>query len=77
MDRADNQDNYEMHPDLLMSGLSESVRRTGDTLFEARMLIVFSTWEVGIRIRRTHCSHTQYSCGRNLAGTTAIYQKSR
>ena len=42
MDRADNQDNYEMHPDLLMSGLSESVRRTGDTLFEARMLIVFS-----------------------------------
>ena len=44
--------------DLLMSGLSESVRRTGDTLFEARMLIVFSTWEVGIRIRKTHSSHT-------------------
>ena len=71
MDRADNQDNYEMHPSLVSVRPEWECQEDKEFLSAARMLIVYSTQEVFGGRTQSH-----YSC-RNLASVTAIYQTSR
>ena len=46
MDRADNQDNYEMHPSLVSVRPEWECQEDKEFLSAARMLIVYSTQEV-------------------------------